>query len=88
MKNFYDPKNLFPDTFEEEEDIWIPKEKVLDFKKDELFHIGQSYGHESGKADTAHCKNCGGKEFNVGIGDYYTAVRCVACEFEICVHEG
>jgi ribosomal protein L37E len=53
---------------------------------DGLFHVGQSY--EEGPADTIQCRRCGGKEFNVGQGSYFTAIRCVKCEYELCVHNG
>lgn len=59
---------------------------VLEWKQDGLFHIGQSY--EKKVADTVFCKGCGGNKFNVGQGSYYTAIRCVVCEYEILIHEG
>ena len=34
------------------------------------------------------CKKCGALEFNVGSGDYFTAIRCVKCGWEECIHEG
>lgn len=34
------------------------------------------------------CEKCGGKEFNVGAGQYFAALRCVKCEYEICIHDG
>lgn len=37
---------------------------------------------------TLQCKICGGDEFQVGIGDYWTQIRCKKCEIETCVHEG
>jgi hypothetical protein len=50
------------------------------------FHIGQSY--EESKAQPLKCLKCGGKEFHVGQGSYYTAIRCVRCEWECCIHKG
>ena len=49
------------------------------------FHIGQCYQKE--KAQPLKCKKCGGNEFHIGQGHYYTAVRCVRCEWECCIHQ-
>ena len=53
---------------------------------DQSFHIGQSY--EEKAAITMQCIFCLGREFNVGVGNYFTAIRCVKCEWELCIHEG
>lgn len=58
--------------------------KILD--KEETFHIGQCYEIEAAKL--VECSVCGGHDFNVGKGGYYTAIRCINCEWETCVHEG
>ena len=77
---------------------WDPKEVIggtgIDYSKrkeaylitEEEFHIGQSYDDYG--AATIICKNCLGRDFNVGIGSHYTAIRCVVCEWEICIHSG
>lgn len=85
----FDPNNIVPiaDKFDEDGDeIYIPSENFVEFKKDSLFHIGQSYENEV--AETLFCKNCGGNQFNVGQGGYYTAIRCVKCKWEKCIHQG
>ena len=51
-----------------------------------LFHIGQSY--EEVPASKTVCTDCGGSEFYVGQGSYFTAIKCTTCEWEICVHQG
>ena len=51
-----------------------------------LFHIGQCYDEEPAKM--IKCAYCSGTEFNVGIGSYFTAIRCIKCEWEICIHDG
>ena len=53
---------------------------------DETFHIGQVYEDEA--VTTRECKNCGGCQFNVGQGSYFTALRCPKCGWECCIHEG
>lgn len=52
----------------------------------DLFHIGQSY--EDKAATTIQCTACGSTEFNVGKGSFFTAIRCVKCEWETCIHNG
>lgn len=83
MQDFFDPKepnksidDNFPINYE---DLTIEKE-------DGLFHVGQSY--EDQPAKTLYCKNCNGSTFNVGKANYFTAIRCVNCGYEVCVHEG
>jgi len=60
-----------------------PVQKLED---DTTFHIGQCYDKLA--ATTLSCKNCGNKEFNVGVGGHFTAIRCPKCEWEICIHDG
>ena len=62
-------------------------EDVLDMlENDETFHLGQSY--EDHAATTLACKKCGSREFNVGTGHYYTAIKCPYCGWEVCIHDG
>jgi len=51
-----------------------------------MFHIGQCY--EKVKAKPIKCGLCGGNHFHVGQGEYYTAIRCVNCNWETCIHSG
>lgn len=53
---------------------------------DKTFIIGQDYKNEV--ATTICCKKCGSKSFNVGKASHYTAIRCVECEWQLCIHEG
>lgn len=59
---------------------------IIEVKKDGLFHTGQSYDDD--KAQTIYCKKCGGKDFNVGQGNYWTGIKCTKCGYEVCIHEG
>jgi hypothetical protein len=52
----------------------------------EYFEIGQSYDKEA--ATTLACAKCGSVEFNVGQGDYFTAIRCPICLWQLCIHDG
>jgi len=58
---------------------------LLDYE-DDTFHIGQSY--EDVAATTVECKLCGSRSFNVGEGNYFTAIKCVKCKWELMIHEG
>ena len=58
----------------------------IEEKDDGLFHIGQCYEKEVAK--TLFCKKCGDNKFHVGRGNYYTAIKCVNCGWEICEHDG
>lgn len=55
-------------------------------ENDTTFHIGQ-FGSKN-PASTLVCKICKGKEFNIGTDAYYTAIKCVKCDWQICIHEG
>ncbi len=58
----------------------------FDTVKDGLFHVGQCY--EKSVAETVRCLGCGGKKFYVGQGSYFTAIKCVTCRWEHCIHDG
>ena len=73
--------------------FWKPDDldtKLQDFDviedTDEKFHIGQEY---TTRPDTKiRCVLCHGDKFEVGRGNYHTAIRCVTCQWELCIHEG
>jgi len=54
--------------------------------EDDNFHIGQCYDEIPCK--TLFCIKCGSDKFIVGEGDYYTAIKCPICKYEICIHNG
>lgn len=62
------------------------KEMYVKLIKDETFHVGQMYVEVP--CETYVCLGCGGKEFKVGYGDLFTAIKCVKCLWEVEVHEG
>ena len=37
---------------------------------------------------TVVCKKCGGSVFYVGEADWQTLIKCVACKWELSIHEG
>ena len=58
----------------------------IEFKSTDMFHIGQSYEREP--CNQVICKICGGEKFYVGSEEYFTAIKCVNCNYEISIHEG
>jgi hypothetical protein len=50
------------------------------------FHIGSHCDKET--AATIVCKKCGADKFMVGKGTYFTALKCLTCKWEDCIHEG
>lgn len=50
------------------------------------FTIGQIYDDEP--AITIGCKKCKGTTFKVGSGNHYTAIKCVTCNWQACIHDG
>jgi ribosomal protein L40E len=79
MKSRHDPKRIVKKDYPGYEDY-------LKTKRDKEFYIGQSY--EEKPAKTLYCRSCGSNEFKVGIADYFTAVKCKKCQYEICIHDG
>lgn len=82
LKHYHDPKKIMVKEF----DTQYTDELYVEYKKDGLFHVGQFYDKEP--AETIYCKHCGGNEFHVGCGNYFTAIKCKNCEYEISIHEG
>jgi hypothetical protein len=50
------------------------------------FEIGQCY--EDIPAKRLECKKCKSKQFIVGVGSYYTAIKCPKCLWEKNIHNG
>ena len=61
-------------------------EDVIVKTKVDEFEIGQ--GYDQVPASKIKCRKCGSGEFIVGVGDYYTAIKCPKCKWELCIHEG
>ena len=69
---------------------WIDPDEVLeDLPGDETFFIGQGYEDESTTICCKKCKsksfNVGRKSFNVGRGEHYTVIKCVNCDWQVCI---
>lgn len=59
---------------------------ILEESDEDLFEIGQVYDNDPAKKLV--CKLCGNDKFYIGKGDYFTALKCPTCLYEICVHDG
>lgn len=64
----------------------IRESDLVTSEVDTRFHIGQSYDDEV--ARTFSCRLCGGAEFFVGRGSYFTAIKCCQCQWEWAIHTG
>lgn len=90
---YYHPDYGLFEIIWDDVDTHVPKEikneleNIFDHKKDGLFHNLVS-DNEVDKLDTIYCRICGGKEFYVGSGSYFTALKCIKCKWEACVHDG
>jgi len=79
MKGLHDPKKIAKNEYPTQEDY-------LEYKKEIEFNVGQCYEDEPAK--TLICKHCGNDQFKIAQGSYFTAVKCVKCEYEVCIHDG
>jgi len=65
---------------------WIEFSNLLEESEEDEFEIGQCY--EDIPAKKIKCKKCGSDKFIVGVGSYFTAIKCPNCKWEYCIHEG
>ena len=40
------------------------------------------------EAQTLICRQCGSDQFIVAHWNYFTAIKCVKCKWERCIHDG
>ena len=59
---------------------------IKELPHDRTFIIGQCYDEKA--ATTLSCKKCSNTAFRVGKGTHYTAIKCTACSWQLCVHDG
>jgi hypothetical protein len=79
MKQVYDPNQLVG-KYEQYSESYVKP------VKDGEFQVGRCYDDEP--AETLYCKHCGGSDFKVAQGSYFTAIKCKKCEYEVGIHEG
>ena len=79
-------KNQLDAELDEFEDDNVVSEYVLNNKDNNDFTI--SLGPQSKGIATLSCKICGADSFIVGQAEYFTAIKCTVCQYEIGVHDG
>lgn len=67
-----------------EEHVWF---KYVD---NYVFHLVGEHvrGGEDKPMTTVVCVTCGGDKFQVGSGDWVTAIKCCECGWERVIHDG
>lgn len=86
MAEFVKDDNYYSTCWVEGVGFCDDKDQVIEETNENMFHISES--GISSDTKTIVCKLCGNKEFYVGTGLYFTAIKCKKCKTEICVHEG
>ena len=78
--------NCILGSVEDFNDEDVIMEYVLKKERRSDFHLN----HESGKegCESLICRVCNNDRLIVGQAAFFTAVRCVNCDYEITVHEG
>jgi hypothetical protein len=72
-------------------EYWSPVVEVIGWDthvivdREPNFHVVDTRGD---RACQIRCVVCGAGEFQVGAGEYLTAVRCMHCKWELVIHSG
>jgi ribosomal protein L37E len=97
MSKFYSNNNLALLTMIREKNKSYLKDRELTeegviaefvLSKEERGDFQSERGTASSGIKTLVCRICGNDSFVVGQAEYYTAVKCTACGYEIGIHEG
>ncbi len=75
--------NLKEDSLDDDHVI---AEFVVEMKNRNDFKIDR--GSQSAGIKTLICKICNSDRFIVGQAEYFTAVKCIECGYELGIHEG
>lgn len=59
---------------------------IYGLSKKSTFITGQYCDPE--RSAQYYCKKCKGRKFYVGYSSYYTVIKCIKCNIEVCVHGG
>ena len=71
---------------EDFKDSEVILEYVIEKHQRNDFHLKR--GTDNSGCSTLVCKLCGNDKFIVGQSQYFTAVKCDQCGFEVGIHEG
>ena len=67
-------------------DLGIMMEYVIEKRQRNDFHLVSSI--DESRCKTLVCRICGDDKFIVGQKEYYTALRCTNCNYDLGIHEG
>lgn len=84
LKDLHKNNNLKIEV-EQFSDQNVIAEFVIEKKKRNDFHLERS--PQSG-ISTMICKICGNDKFIVGQAEFFTAIKCDECGYELGIHEG
>lgn len=79
-------KNDLKKDFEQFNDQNVIAEFVIQKEKRNDFNMDKS--SYSGGISTLICKICGNDKFVVGQAEFFTAIKCDRCGYELGIHEG
>lgn len=60
-------------------------DEYIDYNDKNVFHVTDN---DDESIKTFKCKCCGGTKFNVGQGSWFTAIKCIVCNWEYGWDEG
>lgn len=64
----------------------VVAEFVMKKEQKNDFHLKR--GSQSNGISTLVCKVCGNDKFTVGQSEFFTAIKCDKCGYELGIHEG
>lgn len=76
------PQKEFTDFADQD----VMMEFVVEKKQRDDFHLVSDENET--RCATIVCRLCGDDQFIVGQKEYYTALKCVRCNYELGIHEG
>jgi len=68
-----------------------PEKPWWDEVDDHTFHLAGYHGRRGAPSTPMKrvvCRGCGGDRFQVGSGEWVTAIKCVNCGWERVIHDG
>lgn len=84
MSQWYDGEQIRDQSENPCDESEYTAKKRLLTRTDEAFHITTC----DAPIDKLECAKCDGDDFNVGVAQWTTAIRCTTCGWELTVHEG
>lgn len=67
-------------------DEGVIMEYVVEKKQQKDFHLVSE--PEESSCETLYCRLCGTNSFVIGQKEFFTALKCEKCGYEVSIHEG